>query len=39
MGWKNLGEVNCGGVFNVDDINGHPKLADCYHLGLSVRKE
>ena len=39
LGWKNLGEVNCGGVFNVGDINGHPKLADCYRLGLSVGKE
>ncbi|MBR1799193.1 MAG: flavodoxin family protein [Bacteroidales bacterium] len=37
--WNNLGEVNCGGVMDVGDISNHPKLADCYRLGLSVGKE
>ena len=36
LGWKSLGEVNAGGVFNVGDIDGHPKLSDCYNLGKSL---
>lgn len=36
LGWKSLGEVNAGGVFNVGDINGHPKLEECYQLGKNI---
>lgn len=36
LGWKSLGEINAGGVFNVGDIDGHPKLPDCYNLGKSL---
>ena len=36
LGWKSLGEINCGGVMNVGDIEGHPKLEDCYQLGKNI---
>lgn len=36
LGWKSLGEINAGGVMNVGDIEGHPKLEDCYRLGKNI---
>lgn len=36
LDWKSLGEINAGGVFNVGDIVGHPKLKECYQMGKNM---
>jgi len=36
IGWKNLGEVLCGGVTQPGDIEGNPKLDEAYELGKSI---
>lgn len=36
IGWKSLGKVLCGGVFNVGDIEGRNELKEAYELGKSI---
>ena len=36
LGWKNLGKVLCGGVMNIGDIDGNPKLLEAEELGRSI---
>lgn len=36
LGWTDLGKVLCGGVFQVGDIKGNPKLEEAYRLGNSL---
>lgn len=37
LGWKDLGKVLCGGVFNIGDIDGNEKLKAAYQLGKSMK--
>ena len=37
IGWKSLGKVLCGGVFNVGDIEGRNELKEAYELGKSIK--
>lgn len=37
IGWKNLGKVLCGGVFNCGDIVGNPKLQEAYEFGKNLK--
>ena len=36
IGWTDRGKVLCGGVLNVGDIQGNPKLEDAFRLGASL---
>ncbi|MCH5143335.1 MAG: flavodoxin family protein [Clostridiales bacterium] len=36
LGWKSLGKVLCGGVFNIGDIKGRKELVEAYELGKSI---
>lgn len=36
LGWTDRGKVLCGGVFNIGDIEGNPKLEEAYNLGKSL---
>ena len=36
LGWTDKGKVLCGGVFNIGDIEGNPKLEEAYNLGKSL---
>lgn len=36
LGWKNLGEVLIGGVNDIGDINGNPRLAEAETLGKNI---
>lgn len=36
LGWRDLGKVLCGGVFDIGDIEGNDKLQDAYKLGESI---
>ena len=36
MGWTDRGKVLCGGVFNIGDIEGNPKLEEARRLGASL---
>ncbi|PNV62103.1 FMN reductase [Clostridium sp. chh4-2] len=36
LGWKNLGKVLCGGVMNIGDIDGNPKLLEAEELGRCI---
>lgn len=36
LGWTDKGKVLCGGVFDVGDIKGNPKLTEAYDLGFHV---
>lgn len=37
INWKDRGKVLCGGVFDVGDIKGNPKLREAYELGLGLK--
>lgn len=36
LGWKDVGKVLCGGVLNIGDIAGNPKLEEARRLGASL---
>lgn len=36
LGWTDKGKILCGGVFNVGDIAGNPKLEEARKLGASL---
>lgn len=36
LGWKSLGKVLCGGVFEAGAIAGRKELSDAYQLGKSI---
>lgn len=36
MGWKDIGQVLCSGVFRIGDIKDNEKLIDAYNLGLTL---
>lgn len=36
IGWKSIGKVLCGGVMDIGDIEGNPKLKEAYDLGWSI---
>ena len=37
LGWTDKGKVLCGGVFNVGDIKGNPKLKEAFNLGKKLK--
>lgn len=36
IGWRSIGRVLCGGVTDIGDIAGNPKLREAYDLGWSI---
>ena len=36
LGWKSLGEILCGEVLNIGDVEGRKELVDAYELGKSI---
>lgn len=36
LNWTDKGQVLCGGVFKVGDIEGNEKLEEAYHLGKNI---
>lgn len=36
IGWRSIGRVLCGGVMDIGDIAGNPKLREAYDLGWSI---
>ena len=37
LGWTDKGKVLCGGVFNVGDIKGNPKLKEAFNFGKKLK--
>ena len=36
LGWKSLGKILAGGVWNAGDIEGKPELMEAKRLGASI---